>query len=116
MIKIIGIAKSDTHSVYVLGKKQEFFKAFRNLLADFQTEEGTLLDRELFGRQVDSHGEPDESKEEDIESVRDQHHFFQNAEDKIDVIFGNDRVFLIFNTSKDKQDEISRMVQKFFSL
>lgn len=116
MIKLFGIRKFEFHSDYTLEKKQEFFSGFRKLLEDlgFGKEESTI-EIYSFGRPSDRNGEPITTKEKNIKKLFDKHFFFQNEDCMVDVVFGKSRIFLIIATKKDRQQEISRKVQKFCS-
>ena len=110
-IKILGVSKEDTHSYYLIEKKQSFFQGFRKFLLDLGFENNVLIYG--FGRPSDKEGEPNESKEDNIEDYVDKQFYFGNQEYKVDVIFGKNKVFMIINSKSDKQEEISQSIQKF---
>ena len=115
-IKIFGLRKTEKHSNYELEKKQEFFSGFRKLLMDFGFgDESSNIEIYGFGRPSGDDGEPILTEEEDINKYIDRHFYFENENFRIDIIFGNEKIFLIINSDKDKQDKVSEKVQKFCS-
>ncbi|GEM_PF-3003891 len=114
-IKIYGSGKSENHIYYILEKKQKFFEGFRQLLQDigYDCEQHEVY---AFGRPVDEWAEPILSKEENIKKYIDKFYYFKgNQNFVIDIIFGKEKIYLIFNTNKDMQKEISRSIEKFCS-
>lgn len=115
LVKILGLSKSERHNYYQLEKKQEFFAGFRKLLVDFGFDEDRDPAIYGFGRPSDENYEYITTKEEDIKAYVDVHYYFENDEFRIDVVFGSSKIFLIINSDKDKQKEVSKKVQKFCS-
>ncbi|MSS74050.1 hypothetical protein EXS72_00215 [Candidatus Pacearchaeota archaeon] len=114
MVKIFGLSKFEFHTFYELKKEQDFLSGFRKCLVDMGFgEEKYNIEIYGFGRPNDKDAEPDTSKEEDIKDYIDKHYFFQNNEFMIDLVFGKDKIFLMVASKKNKQQEISKKVQKF---
>ena len=96
--------------VYVLEKTQEFFSAYRSFLIDLGFQD---IEIDFFGRVVDENGEPVKGKEEDINNYVDKHYYFQSNKDRVDVVFGRDKIFMIVYLSKsDSQEDISALLSK----
>ena len=115
-IKIFGLRKTEKHSNYELEKRQEFFSGFRKLLVDLDFgDESSNIEIYGFGRPSGDDGEPILTKEDDIAKYIDRHYYFENDSFRVDVIFGKEKIFLIINSDKDRQEKISEKVQKFCS-
>src|SRR3990172_6351409 len=113
-IKIFSLGKFEFHNYYVLEKKQEFFTGFRQFLEDLGLgRKDSTYEIYSFGRPEDGMGEPITTKEEEIKFYIDKHFYFENKEYFIDVVFGNDRIFLMIHSKHDKEKEISEKIQKF---
>jgi len=114
MLKIIGLKKSECHSSYILEKKQEFFKYFRKFLSDLDFgDEDSNVEIYGFGRPNDDQGEPIKSKEDNINDYSDQYFLFRSEGYVIDVIFGEERIFVIVSFKEDKQEEVNNKILKF---
>ncbi len=110
-IKVFGIKKSEWKNYYIFPKKKEVFEIIRNLLRELGFEE---CEWEHFGRPIDKkQGEPILNKEENIKKYIDERIGFDNEEYSIEVIFGKDKVFLIIHTETNKQQKISKILDKF---
>jgi len=110
VIKLLGIGKSENYSCYIFPKEQAVFPVLREFLQWMHVPDAQYAG--ALGKPLD-HGEPlYDAPDEDIAEYIDYKKTFENEEkDHIDIIFGSKKVFLIINTAKDKQQEIS----KFFS-
>lgn len=114
-IKLFGSNKSAYHCNFELEMDQSFLSGFRQLLTElgFDMLTSSIMD---FGRPLhDCEVEPDETKEIPVASYVDSHFYFVSGEYKIDVVFGQKKIFLIFYTLSDKQEEISHAVNAFCS-
>ncbi len=109
-LKLFGLTKSKTFNYYCLEKRQEFFGYFRKFLVNLGFGESYE-----FGRTKDKYSEHDETKEDKIENYVDDHVPIQGKEDRIDVIFGKSRIFLIIFTKSNKQNKIFQELKKFCS-
>jgi hypothetical protein len=110
-IKVLGINKSNWKNYYIFPKKKEVFEIIRNLLRELSFEE---WEWNRFGRPIDKkYGEPILNKEENIKKYVDEIMGFDNKEYSIEVVFGRDKVFLIIHTKTDKQQKISKILDKF---
>jgi len=111
-LKLLGIGKSEKHSHYTFPKTQEFFTVARKLLKlmGFQNYE-----LEAFGRPIDKKwGEPIYDEEENIKKYTDKRYAFEKDECYIEIVFGKDKVFLMIHTEKNRQQELSKFLSKFF--
>ena len=111
-LKIIESRKSEKQCFFTFEKKQEFFKFFRRLLVNlgFGEEESTYPIYS-FGRPSDKHGEPITNKEENIKFYGDRDYFFENGKYRINLLFGQKKIFLIINSNKDQQKAISEKIK-----
>ena len=111
--KLLGIGKSELRTYYILPKKQDFFKICRQLLLDLGVKK---FDSNSFARPSDKKfGEPIFDKEENIKNYIDRYYSFTDEKEQysIELVFGKDKVFLIIYSKTDKQQEISKIVNKF---
>ena len=106
VIKLLGMGKSDKHNCYIFPKEQALFGILREFLKWMNVWGEEVI---RFGKPCDAKGEPlYNDPDEDIQTYVDCKETFGNEEnDHIDIIFGSKKVFLLINTAKDKQQEIS---------
>jgi hypothetical protein len=118
-IRIFGVGKSDTHSYFVLEKKQEFIPAFRQLLVEMGVGDAGTVEIYSFGAFCDDAGEPT-NEDESIKNLTDKHYYFKSRKlfqrCQIDVVIGKDRIFVIFVTTSDHQAKIMDAMSKFAHL
>lgn len=110
-VKIIGISKSSHHNVYVFRKNQEFIPTIARFLLDLGCKD---YDLSCFFIPDKKYGEPIYGKYEKISKFKDKHYFFVLNDFKIDLVFGNNKIFLIINTKSDKQQFISNKIFSIF--
>ena len=109
-IKLLGVSKSGEHNKYEFPKEQKLF----GILRQFLKEIGAWYMGDSLGRPLDKKsGESIYGKEESIKNYIDKEFRFHNKEYCIDIIFGKSRVFLFIHTKKDKQQEITKIINKF---
>ncbi len=111
-LKLLGVGKSESRCYFIFPKKQNFFKVCRQLLVDLGVDRFHV---ERFARPTDRDSEPIFDLEHKIKDYTDKHYSFHDSKGEyiIEIIFGQDKVFLIICTKKDKQKEISKIIDKF---
>jgi len=112
-LKLLGIGKSENRCYYILPKKQKFFSFFRQFLLDLGIKK---FEADSFARPLDKKfAEPIFDKEDNIKKYVDVHYSFVDGKKQylVDLVFGKNSIFLIIFTKKDKQDEISKLINKF---
>ncbi len=110
-LKLLGIGKSAKHIHYTFPKKQEFFQIVRDLLKHLGFE---VYEWDGYGRPTDKKwNEPIFNKEMDIKTFTDLRNVLERDEYYIEIIYGKDRVFLTIHTEKDRQQKISKFMNKF---
>jgi len=110
-IKLLGTKKSEKCNYYVFAKEQKFFSIARKSLLDLEIDN---YDANEFARPCDKkYGEPIMNEEDFIQDYYDKIFTFNNKKYFITIIFGKEKVFLIINTISDKQEEVSKILNKF---
>ena len=105
MTTIKGISIEDNRSIYVLNKKQIFWKQAKKMLIDFKISFG-----DLFGS-ADEEGK----KEININKLKDWRAGFSIDKDSfVDFIIGDKKIFIIFSYKKDMQNKFSKAIKKYF--
>ncbi len=114
LARISGVKKSERNNLYIIKKKQGFIPGFRKFLYDLGIgNEDSNIEIYSFGRPFGKDGEPDTTKERNINEMVDEHYLFENKEYVINLVFGNRKIFLIVKTRRDKQREVSEKMRKF---
>ena len=111
-VKILGVTKSPNRSYFILDKKQEFVKGFRQFLIDLGFT-GFYVDTDHFGRTFDKSGNIIYGKDADISRYVDEHFYFQYGQYNIDLVTGKNKMFLTIYSKTDKQKKISKLLGKF---
>ncbi|MBT4377157.1 hypothetical protein HOD29_07340 [archaeon] len=108
-IKIKSLSKTSFRSKYVFPKQQKFFKIFRKVLTNLKIKEANVL-----GAYYD---EKDEQhileKEEKISTYHETIDHFENKQYSVEIIYFSDSIHVIFNSKRDKQQEISNILEKY---
>tara|TARA_Y100000310_G_C20675341_1_gene812720 strand:- start:928 stop:1260 length:333 start_codon:yes stop_codon:yes gene_type:complete len=107
MSKILGTHKTEQKLVFILEKKNSFYKPFEKLLFKFGFEDYELPD--CFPHSDHNPTFADLSKEND---------FRVNLNEPgldLEVIFGKDKIFIISTGSKSKLDQFNKRTFKHFS-
>lgn len=112
-IKILGISKTKCRSEFIFPKKQEFFEVIRRFLfelgfgedEDFISSIGKSFDKKT--------GEFIMDKEQSIKASVDITHNYSNKDYSIDIIYFKKKIVLIVNYKIDKQQIVSRVLDKF---
>lgn len=114
-IKLLAIAKDEHRSQYVFPKQQKLFGVIRESLIRLGFEKNkSLFGVSGFGRPVDEETEaPILDEENDIQEYNETIQNFSNEKYSVDIIFFSQKVVLIFNYKKDRQQEISKAIEEF---
>lgn len=112
-IKLLGVGKSEHRNYFIFPKEQDFFRICRQILLDLGVKR---FDADSFARPTDKKwGEPIFDKEDKIKDYTDKYYSFRDEEGQYDIelIFGENKVFLIIYAKTNKQKEISKIINKF---
>ena len=115
-LKLFEITKSAERIVYVVEKKQEFFKSFRKFVRNLDVNLTHNIEFSEFGSKSNDEASSDYGVDVDIKEYVDRIFHFSNGGKSIysiDVVFGKDRIFIIIYTQEDKQNKISKLLNKF---
>lgn len=115
-IKILGISKWENRSQYDFPKEQKLFGIIREILYGLGFENGNYDYVESFGRPWSEETERAILDKEDNINSRDYTEkitSFTTEDYSLDIIFFSKKVVLIFHYCKDRQAEISKVINKF---
>lgn len=111
-IKVLGINKRDYRTQVIFPKEQKFFRIFKKFLIKLGFEKSEQIQE--FGIPFnEKEYEYAYKKEENIKKNIDISHNFRNKYYSIDVVFGKNKIFVIFNYKRDKQQFISECLEEF---
>ncbi len=108
-MNLIAVKKFDSHIIYVLEKNQEFFSAYKKFLNNLGFMD---IEIDFLGSGINADGEA-AGREEDINEYIDRHYYFQRENDRVDVIFGKDRIFLVVSFRPDNREDINNLLEKW---
>jgi hypothetical protein len=105
--KLLGIHKTQKHSVYVFSKGDDFIQKIRKILSSLGfTDELTAFIDCRNGKEVDLNP----VKTTDIREV------CEGGDTTSHFIFGNKKIFMIIHYERDRQEEICNKILESFSL
>ena len=100
-IKILSLSKSENQNKYVFPKEQKFLTVINQILNEFGFEDYETGSLDFL----------DEKNE--IKKYKDESYDLESKDFLINIIFGNEKIFLIINTQINKQKEISQVINKY---
>jgi hypothetical protein len=115
-IKILSISKSESRSEFSFPKEQKFFEIIRNFLIKLGFEKGDSMYNGsilAIGRPIDEDDRPIVDKEDNIKKYRGFSRNYSNKDYSVDVIYFKDKIVLIVNYKKDKQQIVSEALGNF---
>jgi len=111
-IKLLDLGKSEHHNHYTFPKQQKVLKIIRQILGELGFAE---LGSEAFGRPLDkTYGDHLYEQEESVKTYIDRRFSYENKEYFVEIIFSKSKVFVGIHTEKDRQQEVAKIMGKFF--
>lgn len=108
-IKIKSISKSPTRSKYSFKKQQKLFLFLRNFLVELGLKNANSIGI-YYSEKEDNYIL---NKEDKISEYNEKIEHFSNKEYSVDIIYFSKSVELIINSKKDRQQIISKILEKY---
>jgi hypothetical protein len=108
-IKLKSISKSSFRSKYEFPKEQKFFGIIRKLLIEIGLNQANWIGA-YYDEKKDDY---EDGKDDDISEYIERIDNISNKDYSVDIVYFSNSIEVIFNSKKDKQQQISEMFEKY---